>query len=75
MFKHYDDMSTHAKNKIRKSLEGKTIVTYSSKIKKNINYKIEKGDCSFAFTLLIRDKEYNKELYEYLIYELAEELL
>lgn len=75
MLKHYDDMSSSAKHKIRKALEGKTILTYSSKIKKTINYTIEKGDCSFAFTLLIRDKEYNKELYEYLIYDLAEELL
>lgn len=75
MFKSYDEMTSSAKRNIRKALEGKTIVTYSSKIKKTINYTIEKGDCSFAFTLLLRDKEYNKELYEYLIYELAEELL
>jgi hypothetical protein len=47
----------------------------SSKIKQTINYKIEPGDSSFAYTLLLRDKEYNTELYEKLIFEISEELL
>ena len=56
---------------------GKKCIIYgiSSKIKQTINYKIEDSDCSFAYTLLLRDKQYNMNLYEQLIYEIAEEIL
>lgn len=73
--KDFYDLSEYSQDKISKLLVGKTIVTMSSKIKQTINYTIEDSDCSFAYTLLLRDKEYNKELYEQLIYEIAEEIL
>lgn len=73
--KDFFDLSEYSRENIKKLLVGKTIVTMSSKIKQVINYTIEVGDCPFAYTLLLRDKEYNKELYEKLIYEIAEELL
>lgn len=73
--KDFYDLSEYSQDKISKLLVGKTIVTFSSKIKQTINYKIEDSDCSFAYTLLLRDKEYNMNLYEQLIYEIAEEIL
>jgi hypothetical protein len=73
--KDFFDLSEYSRENIQKLLVGKTIVTMSSKIKQTINYKIEPGDSSFAYTLLLRDKEYNTELYEKLIFEISEELL